>query len=106
MILRTQIEWLEPKQLSEEEQAKLDYLGKHYVPDDEEIYTEVLKNALIDTSDNKLYIELDSTSVAMSNLLSAIYVVKGNGEVQRNEEKLYIKSTLDEIYENLTNKNK
>ena len=65
---------------------------------------EVEKDAIIDTVANKLYIQTSEDKVCITNLLTGEYVENENGNIERIEERLYFKSTLDEVYEQLTKK--
>lgn len=106
MILKTKIDWLQNKEMSDAEkeimQAKKDVMGDDYVDDYEDEYEEIEKNAIIDGCNDKIYIEIDSETVCLVRLLGADYYPTESGSMQRIEERLYFKSTLDEIYENLT----
>jgi hypothetical protein len=109
MILKTKIDWLQNKELSDSEkellQAKKEFLGDDYIDDDEKQYEEIEKNAIIDTDSDKLYIEIDDEKVCMVRLLGGDYYPTEDGALQRIEERLYFMSTLDEIYNTLTNNN-
>lgn len=100
MILRTKVDWLENKELSEQEIAKREVLGKEYEPD-EDVYNKVSKNAIIDTGENKLYVEVDEDKICLTPLLNGEFIV-ADDQVQRMEERLFFESKLDLIYELLT----
>lgn len=99
MILKTTIDWLQNKPLSEEEIAKREVLGPDYKSTDD--YDEVEKSAIIDTSDDKLYIEIEPNKICMTKLLGGEFIVDDNDIIQRMEERLYFKCTLAELFENL-----
>lgn len=103
MIIKTKIDWLQNKVLTDEEkevlEAKRIVLGDDYDANDE--YDETEKNAIIDTTNDKIYIEIEPEKVCMVRLLDAQYVYTEDGRMERIEERLYLKSTLDEIFENL-----
>lgn len=102
MIIRTQIEWLQQKQLSDKEIAKREVLGSDY--DTSDAYETVLKTAIVDTVNDKLYVEISDTKVCMTKLLSAEYAYSEGGQIERIEERVTILETLDNIYNQLTNK--
>lgn len=100
MILRTQIEWLQLKELSEKEMAKREVLGSDY--DSTESYETVLKDAIVDTVNDKLYVGLTNDKVCMTRLLSAEYAYNESGQIERIEERVTIIETLENIYKQLT----
>ena len=100
MILRTKIEWLQQKQLSEKEIAKREVLGTDY--DSSETYETVIKTAIVDTENDKLYVEAGEGKICMTKLLNAEYAYTENGQIERIEERVTIFETLDNIYEQLT----
>jgi hypothetical protein len=99
MILRTRIEWLQLKKLSANELAKREVLGSDYDSSDE--YETVEKEAIVDTINDKLYIELTPEKICMTRLLNAEYAYNENGQIERIEERVTIMETLDNIYNKL-----
>lgn len=108
MIIKTKIDWVQTRELSEEEreriEAKKAVLEDRYDPfeDEEDLFEDAEKNAIIDTNNNKLYVEISENKICLTNLLGGEYIVMENGSTQRVEERLYFKSTLEEIYTELT----
>jgi hypothetical protein len=108
MILRTKIDWLQNKVLTKEEQeileAKREVLEDDYDAAAEE-YEETEKDAIIDTVNDKIYIEIEPDKICMIRLLDAQYAYNEAGKMERIEERLYFKSTLEQIYNELTTTN-
>lgn len=104
MIIKTKIEWSEPIEISEEEKAKREVLGSEYQPIDD--YEKLEKEAIIDTVENKLYVEIDERKVCLTELLGADYLYSDSGFITKMEEKIYLITTLDKIYKMLTKKEK
>lgn len=100
MIIKTKIEWLQQKELSDKEIAKREVLGTDY--DTSDSYETVLKTAVVDTINDKLYVEISDTKVCMTKLLSAEYAYGENGQIERIEERITILEKLDNIYNQLT----
>lgn len=116
MILRTNVEWLvnkTPKPTAEEkaqEQAKKEYLGDEYEPPVPvaEVFEEENVDAIIDTYNDKLYVDAGTGKVTMTNLLQSAFIQDETGEVRRFDENITFDATLDDIYDKLieTDKNK
>lgn len=107
MILKTNIEWEQSKDLSDKERELMEARAEvdpGYNPhDDEDLFELVIREAIIDTDNNKLYVEVSKDKICMTELLGGQYI--GDGETtQRIEERLYFKSTLEEIYGKLIKK--
>lgn len=106
MILKTKIDWLQNKVLTKEEQeilqAKKEVLEDAYDIINEE-FEEAEKDAIIDTVNDKIYIEIEPEKICMIRLLDANYAFTESGQMERIEERLYFKSTLETIYNELTN---
>lgn len=103
MIIRTKIDWLQNKELSETEKEFLEAKKEFEENFDSfnEEYEETEKNAIIDTDSDKLYIEVETERICMTRLLDGQYILAENGNMERIEERLFFKSTLDEIYNEL-----
>lgn len=107
MILQTTVEWTQDKKLSKEESEKLkakrEVLGDEYdsYEDQDLLYEETVKNAIIDTNENKLYVEISEGRICMTHLLGCQYICTIDNNLQTVTEKLYFESTLDEIKEKL-----
>ena len=111
MIIKTKIDWLQTKNLSEEEKKLLE--AKKSVVDDyneyEEEYEEAQKDAIIDTLNDKVYIEVEDNKICLIRLLEGMYFPTGEGSVERVEERMFFESNIQDIYEQLieeNNKNK
>lgn len=106
MLLKVKIDWVQNKKLTKEEQeqldAKIEVLGSDYEDSYEDRYDEVEKLALIDTENNKMYVEVEDNKVCLTRLLTAEYIPTSTGNVERIEERLYINTTLVEIEKQLT----
>lgn len=106
MILKTKIDWLQNKNLTKEEQeileAKKEFLEDAYDIINEE-FEEAEKDAIIDTVNDKIYIEVEPDKICLIRLLDANYAFTESGRMERIEERLYFKSTLETIYNELTN---
>lgn len=100
MILRTTIEWVQIKPLTEFEIAKREVLAEEYEPPVDE-YEELIKEAVIDTTNEKIYIEIEPDKICMIRLLDANYAYNENGGMERIEERLIFKETLENIYNKL-----
>lgn len=112
MILKTTVEWTQDKKLSKSEKenidAKREVLGENYDPYEDQhlLYEETVKNALIDTNENKLYVEISEDRICMTHLLGCQYIATSDDLLQTVTEKLYFKSTLDKIMKELKKQNK
>lgn len=112
MILRTTVEWTQDKKISPEEleklKAKQEVLGDEYDPYDDQdlLYEQTVNNAIIDTDNDKLYVEVSENRICITHLLGCQYVYTPDNTLQTITEKLYIQSTLEEIEEALKTKNK
>lgn len=109
MILKTKMEWLQTKVLTKEEkeilEAKKDVLQEAYNEMEDE-YESSERDAVIDTVNDKIYVEVEPGRICMMRLLFADYMYTEGGQMERIEERLYFKSTLETIYNELTtNKN-
>ena len=106
MILRTIIDWEQDKEMDEYEKSVFEarrIVDPDYNPyADDSLFESTTKNAIIDTVQNKIYVEISDDRLCMTKLLGGEYVII-NDEIDRLEERLYFQSTLDEIYEKLTN---
>ena len=103
MIIKTKIDWLQTKKLSEYEQAKREVVGDDF-KDDTDPYEEAEKDAVIDTGNDKMYIQIEPDKICMIRLLDAQYLYSENGQLERIEERLMFKSDLETIYNELTQK--
>lgn len=106
MILRTKIAWLKAKEESEEEKLKREVLGDEYVEDkSKDGFDKTMRDAIIDTVEDKLYIQLYDDQVCIQKLLQTEFLPTEDGTLTRYEDSIIIYSTLDEIYEQLTKQN-
>jgi len=106
MILRTKIAWLKAKEESEEEKLKREVLGDEYVEDkSKDGFDKTTRDAIIDTVEDKLYIQLYDDQVCIQKLLQTEFLPTEDGTLTRYEDSIIIYSTLDEIYEQLTKQN-
>lgn len=105
MIIKTKIEWNQTKELTESEkelrEAKKSVL-KDYDPTNEDEYETVIKRAIIDTKDDKLYVEISENKICLTNLMNGEYMVFDDS-IQKVSNRIYFEATLDEIMEKLTN---
>ena len=110
MILRTTVEWTQDKKISPEDleklKAKQEVLGRDYNPMEDQhlLYEETVKNAIIDTDSDKIYVEISANRICMTRLLDAQYICDSENVIQTVTEKLYFESTLEEIEEALKTK--
>jgi hypothetical protein len=103
MILRTKIAWLKAKEETEEEKLKKEVLGDEYQEDtSKESFDKTKKDAIIDTDNDKIYIQLYEDQVCIQKLLQTEFLPTEDGTLTRYEDSIIIYSTLDEIYEQLT----
>lgn len=107
MILRTTVDWEQTKEMTEHErevmEARAEFDPTYNPHADDSLFESTVKSAIIDTDNDKLYIQISDEKLCMTKLLAGEYFALDNGEIERVEERLYFKSTLDEIYEKLTN---
>lgn len=108
MILLTEIEWEQNRELSELEKEKIE-AKREFVPEydpysDDSLFEQTIKRAIIDTDSDKLYVEVEYNKICMTNLLGGVYITENN-YTQRVEERLYFEAKLEDIYKNLTEKN-
>ena len=104
MILRAKIDWLQPRKLDPAEKEKIEARKEfepHYNSSKDE-NEEVEKDSIIDTGNNKLYVQTTEDKVCMTNLLKSDFIENEEGNIERIEERIYFKSTLDEVYEQIT----
>lgn len=104
MIIRTKIEWSQAKELTESEkefrEAKRSVL-KDYNPHEEDEYETVEKQAIIDTEDDKLYVEISENRICLTSLMGGEYMIVEDS-IQKVSNRIYFEATLDEIMEKLT----
>lgn len=104
MIIRTKIEWSQTKELTESEkeirEAKKSVL-KDYNPHEEDDYETVEKQAIIDTEDDKLYVEISENRICLTSLMTGEYMIVEDS-IQKVSNRIYFEATLDEIMEKLT----
>ena len=103
MIIRTKIDWLQNKELSTEEREILDAKREFLESYDEyeEEYEETTKEAILDTFNNKIYIQVEENKICLIELLGGQYIQDESGAMRKMEERLYFESTLDELYDQL-----
>ena len=104
MIIRTKIDWSQEKKLDPIEKEKIEAKAEvvpEYDPYDD-LNEEVEKEALIDTTEDKIYVQVDDNKICMMNLLSGEYILTDTS-VQRFQERIIFKGNLDEIEKKLTN---
>lgn len=106
MIFKTKIEWRQEKELDplikEELEAKAEFVTD-YDPTDE-LYESIEKDCVIDTNDDRMYVQVSENKICMANLLGGEYMVLPDG-IQRFEERIYFKGDLNDIYTELTKNN-
>lgn len=105
MIYRTVIEWTQEKKLDPVEKEKIlarEEFDKEYDSYDD-LNETVDKEAIIDTNENKLYVQVEDDKVAMLNLLSVEYVFM-ESFLRKFQEKIVFKGNLNEIEKKLTKK--
>lgn len=106
MILRTKVEYEEENtsKLNEDEKAKYiakkDFLGKDF-PEEELIIDKVERNVIIDTDNDKIYIDIGEGKISMRNLLDSEFFPLEDGSIGNFFAQVVFKGNLDEIYENL-----
>lgn len=100
MILKTKIDWLESKKITDEEKAKKEVLGDEYVAPKEE-FEKTKKDAIVDTFTDKLYIEVSKNKVCIMRLLDTQFLPGADGSYEKFEDTILIEGTIDDIYEKL-----
>lgn len=101
MILRTKIDWLQAKELSEKEKAKKEVLGADYVAPKEE-FEKTQKDAIVDTYTDKLYIGVSENKVCIMRLLDTQFIPNTEGGIEKFEDTILIEGTIENIYNQLT----
>ena len=106
MIIKTEIEWLVEKKLTEEEQeiidAKKEVLGNYYVPELDQ-YTPLKKDAIIDFENQFIFVSTGENELCVTRLLDSDYFPVG-GAVHKMTDRQYFKGNIEEIYNILKNK--
>lgn len=106
MIIKTEIEWLVEKKLTEEEQeiidAKKEVLGSDYVPELDQ-YTPLKKDAIIDFENQFIFVSTGENELCVTRLLDSDYFPVG-GDVHKMTDRQYFKGNIEEIYNILKNK--
>lgn len=106
MIIKTEIDWLIEKKLTEEEQelidAKKEVLGNDYVPESDQ-YTSSKKDAIIDFENQFIFVDTGENEVCVTRLLDSDYFPV-DGTVHKMTDRQYFKGNLDEVYNILKNK--
>ena len=106
MIIKTEIDWLIEKKLTEEEQelidAKKEVLGNDYVPESDQ-YTSSKKDAIIDFENQFIFVCTGENEVCVTRLLDSDYFPV-DGTVHKMTDRQYFKGNLDEVYNILKNK--
>ena len=106
MIIKTEIDWLIEKKLTEEEkeliEAKKEVLGNDYVPELDQ-YTSLKKDAIIDFENQFIFVSTDENEVCVTRLLDSDYFPV-DGTVHKMTDRQYFKGNLDEVYNTLKNK--
>ena len=111
MILRTTIEYEEENtsNLSEDEKekylAKKEFLGNDF-PEAEILTHKIDRDGIIDTDNNKLYIDIGEGKISMRNLLDSEFFPLEDGSVGNFFSQVVFKGNLDEIEQNLIKEKK
>lgn len=103
MIIKTKIDWMQNKKLSDEEkeiiEAKKAVLDNYNGYDEE--YEETEKEAVIDTVNDKIYIQVEENKICLIRLLGGDYFPNEQGVLERIEERIYFQSNLDDVFKQL-----
>ena len=106
MVIKTEIEWLVEKKLTEEEQelidAKKEVLGNDYVPELDQ-YTSSKKDAIIDFENQFIFVKVYENELCVTRLLDSDYFPI-EGTVHKMTDRQYFKGNLDDVYNILKNK--
>lgn len=106
MILKTTIEYEEENtaHLTEEEKqkyvAKKEFLGKDF-PEAELLMDKIDKPVIIDTDNEKMYIDIGEGKISMRHLLDSEFFPLEDGSVGNFFSQVVFKGNLDEIYNTL-----
>jgi len=109
MILKTKIKYEVPKdlsKLSEQErkiiEGKRIIHGEDYVEDD--LYTDEMRDGIIDTDNNHQYMDIDDGLVQMRDLLGGQFMPVGQEDFNILFEQVIFEGTIEEVYNKLINK--
>ena len=106
MVIKTEIDWLVEKKLTEEEKeiidAKKEVLGSDYIPELDQ-YTSSKKEAIIDFENQFIFVSVDENELCVTRLLYSDYFPI-EGTVHKMTDRQYFKGNLEEIYNILKNK--
>ena len=106
MVIKTEIEWLAEKELTEEEKeiidAKKEVLGSEYTPELDQ-YTSIKKDAIIDFENQFIFVSTGENELCVTRLLDSDYFPVG-GAVHKMTDRQYFKGNIEEIYNILKNK--
>ena len=106
MVIKTEIDWLVEKKLTEEEKeiidAKKEVLGSDYIPELDQ-YTSSKKEAIIDFENQFIFVSTGENELCVTRLLDSDYFPVG-GAVHKMTDRQYFKGNIEEIYNILKNK--
>ena len=106
MVIKTEIDWLVEKKLTEEEKeiidAKKEVLGSDYIPELDQ-YTSSKKEAIIDFENQFIFASVDENELCVTRLLDSDYFPIEE-TVHKMTDKQYFKGNLEEIYNKLKKK--